>query len=99
MSAEQLEEVARRFKRVYHMHGHIFPEKPEDQLWLAVQAAFSSWHSEPAELYRRVNHSQDLAGVGVTVQVRMHEYSNQRQFIMCDSDCALIYRFVMKRCM
>eukprot|EP00892_Ulva_mutabilis_P007134 jgi/Ulvmu1/4793/UM020_0078.1 len=68
LSADQLREVVRRYKQVYHTYGHVFPEQPEEQLRLAVQAVFSSWESESARLYRSVNGITGLAGNAVTVQ-------------------------------
>lgn len=75
LSAEQLKEVVTRYKNVYRTHGHEFPNNPEEQLKLAVQAAFNSWESEQATLYRQMSGIEGLAGTAVTVQVR-HDASD-----------------------
>nr|WDE94729.1 pyruvate phosphate dikinase 2 [Ulva prolifera] len=68
LSAEQLKEVVTRYKNVYRSHGHEFPNNPEEQLKLAVQAAFNSWESEQATLYPQMSGIEGLAGTAVTVQ-------------------------------
>jgi len=45
-----------------------FPDDPMEQLRLAINAVFSSWHNERAKVYRRLNHISEALGTAVTVQ-------------------------------
>ena len=47
--------------------GNAFPEDPEEQLWGAIGAVFSSWNAEKAITYRRVEHITGLLGTAVNV--------------------------------
>ena len=61
--------LAERFLDIYASHtGERFPEDPQDQLRLAVQAVFESWNNERAVTYRRLNGIPDDLGTAVTVQ-------------------------------
>ncbi|MEK6328568.1 MAG: pyruvate, phosphate dikinase, partial [Actinomycetota bacterium] len=61
--------LVERFLGIYISHtGEAFPEDPQDQLRLAVQAVFESWNNERAITYRRLNGIPDDLGTAVTVQ-------------------------------
>ncbi|MEM9256232.1 MAG: pyruvate, phosphate dikinase [Pseudomonadota bacterium] len=45
-----------------------FPEDPFEQLKMAVQAVFLSWHTPRAIVYREMNNISDKLGTAVTVQ-------------------------------
>jgi pyruvate,orthophosphate dikinase len=61
--------LVERFLGSYTSHtGEAFPEDPQDQLRLAVQAVFESWNNERAVTYRRLNGIPDDLGTAVTVQ-------------------------------
>ncbi|MDR1785637.1 MAG: pyruvate, phosphate dikinase [Spirochaetaceae bacterium] len=45
-----------------------FPQKPQDQLWGAVNAVFGSWMNERAIKYRDLNEIKNLKGTAVNVQ-------------------------------
>ena len=47
--------------------GHDFPEDPQEQLWGAIGAVFSSWMAEKAQTYRRVEKITGLLGTAVNV--------------------------------
>ena len=47
--------------------GKAFPEDPEEQLWGAIGAVFSSWNAEKAVTYRRVERITGLLGTAVNV--------------------------------
>ena len=68
LSAEALQALVGRYKRVYVQHGLSVPEEPREQLRLAIAAVFRSWESERAIVYRRVNRITGLAGTAVNVQ-------------------------------
>jgi pyruvate,orthophosphate dikinase len=64
-----LQALAERFTDIYASHtGERFPEDPQDQLRLAVEAVFESWNNERAVTYRRLNGIPDELGTAVTVQ-------------------------------
>ncbi|MDT7657517.1 MAG: pyruvate, orthophosphate dikinase, partial [Pseudonocardiales bacterium] len=48
--------------------GRPAPEDPWDQLRAAIEAVFSSWHSERAQWYRKNSGIPDDGGTAVTVQ-------------------------------
>ncbi len=47
--------------------GSPFPEKPEDQLWGAIEAVFESWNTQRAQDYRRLHDIPDTLGTAVNV--------------------------------
>ncbi|CAK0759312.1 Pyruvate, phosphate dikinase [Gammaproteobacteria bacterium] len=54
LTAEDLAEVASRFLAVVEKHtGQAFPEDPNEQLRIAIQAVFNSWMGKRAVDYRR----------------------------------------------
>ena len=64
-----LRALVERFLGIYMSHSEErFPEDPQDQLRLAVQAVFESWNNERAVTYRRLNDIPDDLGTAVTVQ-------------------------------
>lgn len=48
--------------------GRAFPQQVHEQLLLAVEAVFASWHNPRAEVYRRLNGIPDEQGTAVNVQ-------------------------------
>ncbi len=48
--------------------GKPFPNDPEDQLWGAISAVFSSWMTPRAVTYRRIHHIPESWGTAVNVQ-------------------------------
>ncbi len=70
LSAEGLEEVCDRYKKVYRRHvGKEFPQDPIKQLTLSVEAVFRSWNTHRAKTYRQINDITGLRGTAVNVQV------------------------------
>ena len=69
LSAEQLQELVKRFKKLIKDHtGKAFPNDPMKQLEGAVYAVFSSWMNERAILYRQKYRIPDEWGTAVNVQ-------------------------------
>ena len=70
LTAEDLKELAERFKAVYKdaMNGEEFPQDPKDQLMGAVKAVFRSWDNPRAIVYRRMNDIPGDWGTAVNVQ-------------------------------
>ena len=70
LTAEDLKELAARFKAVYKeaMKGEEFPQDPKEQLMGAVKAVFRSWDNPRAIVYRRMNDIPGDWGTAVNVQ-------------------------------
>ncbi len=69
LSAADLQELTARFKRaIFSFTGKQFPTNPEDQLWGAIEAVFSSWMNDRAITYRRLNRIPEGWGTAVNVQ-------------------------------
>ncbi|MFC5730857.1 MULTISPECIES: pyruvate, phosphate dikinase [Nocardioides] len=70
LDADAVRVVVERNKALYDQHaGRPMPQDPQEQLSLAVDAVFRSWHSDRAALYRRRNGISDDLGTAVNVQV------------------------------
>jgi pyruvate, orthophosphate dikinase len=68
LSTADLEQLIESYKKVFQRHaGRDFPQSPHEQLYLAIQAVFSSWNAERAVLYRRQEHIPQDLGTAVTV--------------------------------
>lgn len=63
MEADDWKAVITTFKTMVK-----FPEDPFEQLRLAVEAVFQSWHTPRANVYREMNNIPDSLGTAVTVQ-------------------------------
>jgi pyruvate,orthophosphate dikinase len=48
--------------------GRVFPDDPQEQLRLSIEAVFSSWHNDRAVAYRRFNNIPEDLGTAVNVQ-------------------------------
>ena len=69
LSADDLKELVKRYKRVYEKHvGEPFPQDPKDQLWKSITAVFGSWMGNKAIEYRRIERITTLKGTAVNVQ-------------------------------
>ena len=69
LSADGLEEVCNRYKKVYRRHvGKDFPQNPIRQLSLSIEAVFRSWNTHRAKSYRQINDITGLRGTAVNVQ-------------------------------
>ncbi len=68
LSAEDLKELVDEFKALIKKKtGKTFPEDPNEQLWGAIGAVFSSWDNERAIVYRKMNNIPDDWGTAVSV--------------------------------
>jgi pyruvate,orthophosphate dikinase len=62
-------ELVHAYKDVYKKHTkQDFPQKPMEQLELAIEAVFKSWNSDKAISYRRIEGITGLKGTAVNVQ-------------------------------
>lgn len=69
LTTEDLKELVAEFKQaIKEKTGHNFPDKPEEQLWGAVGAVFSSWMNDRAITYRKLNNIPESWGTAVNVQ-------------------------------
>ena len=69
LSAEDLEEVIARYKKVIKAQlGKDFPTDAYEQLKMGIRAVFSSWNNPRAIKYRELNDIRGLAGTAVNVQ-------------------------------
>jgi pyruvate,orthophosphate dikinase len=64
-----LKELVGLYKGVVMKHtGKPFPENPNDQLKLAIEAVFKSWNNDRANTYRRIHNIHGLIGTAVNIQ-------------------------------
>jgi len=69
LTVDDLKELVKKFKAVIKQKlGKDFPTDPVEQLWGAIGAVFSSWETERAILYRKMNNIDDSWGTAVNVQ-------------------------------
>jgi pyruvate, orthophosphate dikinase len=69
LEATDLIELVAEYKRLVEAEwGKPFPQDVQEQLWGAVGAVFSSWESERAKVYRRLNAIPSDWGTAVNVQ-------------------------------
>ncbi len=69
LTAEDLKEVIAEYKKVVRkVAGKDFPQDPQIQLNMAIEAVFRSWYNPRAKTYRRLNKISDDLGTAVNVQ-------------------------------
>jgi pyruvate,orthophosphate dikinase len=69
LPAELLVLLVEEYKRLVLRHARApFPQEPIQQLFMAVQSVFASWHTPRAIIYRKVNKIPDDLGTAVNVQ-------------------------------
>ncbi|RPI14131.1 MAG: pyruvate, phosphate dikinase [Ignavibacteriae bacterium] len=69
LTAQDLKELVQEFKaEIKNKLGKDFPENPEEQLWGAIGAVFSSWMNERAIVYRKLNNIPAEWGTAVNIQ-------------------------------
>ncbi|MBA4747850.1 MAG: pyruvate, phosphate dikinase, partial [Sphingopyxis sp.] len=69
LTAEDLRALVAEYKGlVADQSGAPFPQDPRDQLWGAIGAVFTSWESERAKVYRRLNAIPAEWGTAVNIQ-------------------------------
>ncbi len=73
LRAADLREIVGRYKAIYRERaGSAFPEDPQRQLRLAIDAVFESWDSDRAVRYRKINRITGLLGTAVNVQAMVY---------------------------
>jgi len=69
LTAEDLKQVIADYKQVVRKEaGKNFPQDPQVQLNMAIEAVFRSWYNPRAKTYRRLNKISDDLGTAVNVQ-------------------------------
>jgi pyruvate,orthophosphate dikinase len=69
LPAEALKALVSEYKQLVQQQKRVpFPEDPMEQLRGAINAVFSSWHNERANIYRRLNNISSSMGTAVNVQ-------------------------------
>ncbi len=68
LGEKELRELIDRYLDIYRRHGRSFPEDVWEQLFMAVEAVFSSWNNERAKIYRRIHNIPDDWGTACNVQ-------------------------------
>ncbi len=68
LSVDELKVLVRKLLAVHAEHGAPFPQNPREQLDLAIDAVFKSYHSAKARYYRATQGIPDDTGTAVNVQ-------------------------------
>jgi pyruvate,orthophosphate dikinase len=69
LTAEDLQSVIAEYKKVVRKEaGKDFPQDPQVQLNMSIEAVFRSWYNPRAATYRRMNKISDDLGTAVNVQ-------------------------------
>ncbi|MDR0706346.1 MAG: pyruvate, phosphate dikinase [Treponema sp.] len=69
LDADDLRRLVEEYKEIVREGtGKDFPQDPQDQLWGAIGAVFSSWNNERAIKYRQINEIKNVKGTAVNVQ-------------------------------
>ncbi|MDL2261138.1 pyruvate, phosphate dikinase [Methanimicrococcus sp. OttesenSCG-928-J09] len=69
LSVDDLKEIIAASKEIVkNEKGFDFPQEPEKQLFMAINAVFDSWNSQRAITYRKINNIPGDWGTAVNVQ-------------------------------
>ncbi|WP_372634988.1 pyruvate, phosphate dikinase [Fodinibius sp.] len=73
LGVDELKELVSRYQTVYRRGtGQDFPQDPNNQLHLAIDAVFRSWNAKRAKTYRKINRITGLLGTAVNVQAMVY---------------------------
>lgn len=76
ISIEGLRWLIDEYKKIYSLQNKSFPQEPEKQLWVAIDAVFNSWMNKRAIDYRRINKIKDSDLLGTAVSVVSMVFGN-----------------------
>ena len=69
LTTEDLKAIVEEFKEIYKKEiKSDFPQKPQEQLMLAIEAVFKSWNNNRAIVYRRLHDIAHDLGTAVNIQ-------------------------------
>ena len=78
LNADDLQSLCESYKDVYDAHDKTFPQDPEEQLMLTIEAVFKSWNNPRARVYREVTKTTGLAGTAVNIQAMVYGNLNDK---------------------
>ena len=78
LNADDLQSLCEAYKDVYEAHEKTFPEDPQEQLMLTIEAVFKSWNNPRARVYREVTKTTGLAGTAVNIQAMVYGNLNDK---------------------
>lgn len=69
LNTEDLQQIVSEYKaKIKKVKGIEFPQDPVKQLYMAINAVFSSWNNYRAIRYREINNIKGLLGTAVNIQ-------------------------------
>ena len=69
LTTEDLKGIVEEYKEIYKKEiKSDFPQKPQEQLMLAIEAVFKSWNNNRAMVYRRLHDIAHDLGTAVNIQ-------------------------------
>jgi pyruvate,orthophosphate dikinase len=69
LTEEEYQSIIVAFKNKFKEEvGFDFPQNPEKQLMMSIEAVFDSWNNKRAKIYRRANEISDDLGTAVNIQ-------------------------------
>jgi pyruvate,orthophosphate dikinase len=69
LTVENLKNLVETYKKLIKEHkGFDFPQDPEKQLFMAINAVFDSWNTQRAVIYRKLHNIPETWGTAVNVQ-------------------------------
>lgn len=69
LTAKDLKELVDEYKDIVkRVTGKPFPQEPQEQLWMAIEAVFKSWNNKRAIEYRKLHKIPDDWGTACNVQ-------------------------------
>jgi len=69
LDVDDLKSIVDDYKKLVHSEKGIeFPQNPNDQLWMAIEAVVKSWNNDRAIAYRKINNITGLLGTAINVQ-------------------------------
>ncbi|MBW2995085.1 pyruvate, phosphate dikinase, partial [Candidatus Woesearchaeota archaeon] len=68
LTSEDLKKIVEEYKKIYQKNNKTFPQEPEQQIKMAIDAVFGSWNNERAIAYRKINKITGLKGTAVNIQ-------------------------------
>ena len=78
LNADDLQSLCEAYKDVYEAHEKTFPEDPQEQLMLIIEAVFKSWNNPRARVYREVTKTTGLVGTAVNIQAMVYGNLNEK---------------------
>jgi len=73
LTTEDLKELVIKYKEMVKQElGKPFPQDPNEQLQMSIDAVFGSWNNDRAIYYRKINDIKGLLGTAVNVQAMVY---------------------------